>query len=97
MVEALREYLENRTPEEIKRDEDFFAENSLHQIPTGWIDIEEYLPIVTGQDVIDNGGLFKKIKVRNKEGKEGESQVADHNVWYYMAKEQGITHWLNEK
>jgi hypothetical protein len=29
-------------------------------------------------------------------GKEFESPLSDHNVWYYEAKKLGITHWFND-
>ena len=32
----------------------------------------------------------------DKEGNEFNSAVTDHNIWYYRAKEECITHWFNE-
>lgn len=60
--------------------------------PKGWISIEEHLPMMNAIDII-NGGT--KYKVCYKDGTEDYSIVSDHNTWYYYAKEEGITHWLN--
>lgn len=72
--------------------EKYFTED---EIPEGWVDIEEHLPMVTCQDFLDNDGIFKKVLVRDKDGNEFEDVVGDHNMWYYRAKEAGITHWWN--
>jgi hypothetical protein len=61
--------------------------------PKGWLSIEEHLPYMLAQDVMQGFSIYK---VKDKYGKEFESGVADHNTWYYVAKEQGITHWLND-
>ncbi len=66
-------------------------------IPFGWISIEEHLPMVTCDDFLKNDAIVKVIKVRYSDGTEDISHVGDHNIWYYRAKEAGITHWLNEK
>lgn len=58
----------------------------------GWVSIEEYLPMMHAVDSMQGYTLYK---VKDKDGNEFESAVSDHNVWYYMAKEAGITHWLN--
>jgi len=64
--------------------------------PKGWVSIEEALPMVTVDDVLNNDGLVKFIKVKNKNGEEFDDRVGDHNIWYYRAKENGITHWWND-
>lgn len=78
--------------EDLKKE--YLTENE--KIPKGWVDIEQHLPMVTGDDYIQHGALFKIVKVKFKDGNESESQVGDHNMWYYVAKEAGITHWWND-
>jgi hypothetical protein len=80
------EIITNITPEDIAK---FFTDKR----PKGWLSIEEHLPMMFGVDIAQGYSVFK---VRDIEGKEFESMVSDHNVWYYLAKEAGITHWLNE-
>lgn len=65
---------------------------SNQNIPKGWVSIEEHLPIMYAIDYFNDGTLYK---VKDKEGNEFTSSVMDHNLWYYMAKEAGITHWWN--
>ena len=60
--------------------------------PKGWLSIEEYLPMMYAIDIIQGYTIYK---VKDKDGNEFESAVSDHNVWYYVAKEAGITHWWN--
>ena len=71
----------------------YFTED---EIPEGWVDIEEHLPMVTCQDFLDNEAIVKFIKVKDKDGNIFDDQVGDHHMWYYRAKEAGITHWWNE-
>ena len=61
-------------------------------IPKGWVSIEDHLPMMLAVDFL-TGTAYK---VKDKDGNEFESIVGDHNVWYYSAKEQGITHWYNQ-
>lgn len=64
--------------------------------PKGWVSIEEALPMVTCDDFLNNDAMVKIIKVKDKNGEEFESQVGDHHIWYYRAKDAGITHWWND-
>lgn len=68
--------------------------NAQPKIEKGWVDIEEHLPHCKAIDFITQG--CSTYKVKDKNGEEFYTQVTDHNIWYYMAKEAGITHWLNE-
>ena len=86
MSKDFEDALSNITDEEIEK---HFADKR----PKGWLSIEQYLPMMYAKDFAQGYSVFK---VRDKEGKEFESAVADHNVWYYEAKEMGITHWLND-
>ena len=61
--------------------------------PKGWLSIEEYLPKMYVTDLKQGYTIYK---VKDKYGNEFESGVSDHNSWYQMAKENGITHWWNE-
>ena len=85
----LQEYLENMTPEEKAEMREHFRDKR----PKGWLSIEEHLPMMMAGDLMQGYSIYK---VRDKYGKEFNSAVADHNTWYYRAKEEGITHWLNK-
>lgn len=89
---ALEEYLKNMTEEQKAE----LREQLKDKNPKGWVSIEDALPMVTCGDVLENNALIKFIKVKNDKGEEFESQVGDHNTWYYHAKENGITHWWND-
>ena len=94
MVENLRKMLDNmseKEKEEIKAK--YFPEDTT---PKGWLSIEDHLPMVTMGDIEKNDGIFKIVKVKDKDGNEFGSRVGDHHIWYYMAKDGGITHWYNE-
>ena len=78
---------DNITQEEIDK---FFPPDTR---PKGWLSIEEYLPMMYAKDMRQGYSLYK---VKDKDGNEFTSGVADHNTWYYRAKENGITHWWNE-
>jgi hypothetical protein len=86
MSRKLGEALANMTQEEIDK---YFPPDTR---PKGWLSIEEYLPMMYAIDIMQGYTLYK---VKDKDGNEFESTVSDHNVWYYMAKEAGITHWWN--
>lgn len=92
IVDSLREYLENKTPEELNEiKEKYFPED---ETPKGWVDIEEHLPMCKAVDYVNQG--YSIYLVKDSCGDEYESYVTDHNTWYYQAKEQGITHWYNK-
>jgi hypothetical protein len=61
--------------------------------PKGWLSIEEYLPMFMAIDITNGYSIYR---VKYSDGTIGESRVVDHNIWYYDAKEAGITHWYNE-
>lgn len=86
MSKALDEALANMTPEEMEK---YFPKDTK---PKGWISIEEHLPMMLAMDIMQG---CTEYKVKDKDGNEFETGVSDHNVWYYMAKEAGITHWWN--
>lgn len=62
-------------------------------IPKGWVSIDDHLPRMLGKDIFQ-GFTFYRVKFNT--GEERKSGVADHNTWYYMAKERGVTHWFND-
>ncbi len=86
---ALREHLANMTPEQRAEMQEHFRDKR----PKGWLSIEEHLPMMYAKDV---GQWYSEFKVKFDDGKEGVSRVGDGNMWYYHAKEEGITHWFNE-
>lgn len=85
-LDKMKEAIANMTPEDKEK---FFPEDTT---PKGWVSIEEHLPMWMASDVGQGGSLYK---VKNARGRELSSLVSDHNVWYHIAKEQGITHWWN--
>ena len=87
MRKDLKEALENMSQEEIDK---YFPPDTR---PKGWLSIEDYLPQMYAVDIMQGYTLYK---VKDKDGKEFESAVCDHNVWYYHAKDLGITHWWND-
>ena len=89
MLKALREHLSKMSEEEKLKLKDELTDKT----PEGWLSIEEHLPAMRMGDLLEDG--YRKIKVRFKDGKEDISRVSDHNIWYYEAKEAGITHWYN--
>ena len=80
------ESFKNMTPEQM---EEYFPEDKT---PKGWVSIEDALPMMLAMDVMRGGSMYR---VKDKDGNEFESGVSDHNTWYYIAKEQGFTHWWN--
>lgn len=90
MLDNLRNHLDSLSEKEIEEiREKYFTDKR----PKGWLDIEQHLPMMFAIDILQGYSVFK---VRDADGNEFETKVADHNTWYYHAKEIGITHWLNE-
>lgn len=85
-LDKMKEAIRNMSPEDKEK---FFPEDTT---PKGWVSIEEHLPMWMASDIMEGGSRYK---VRTADGHEGYSIVSDHNVWYHIAKEQGITHWWN--
>ena len=92
LVEKLKKYLDSKTPEELEKewDEMFPPENDP---PKGWVYIEDRLPQMYAIDIMKG---YSEFKVKYADGKEDITWVSDHNVWYYAAKDAGITHWFND-
>lgn len=61
--------------------------------PTGWISIEDSLPEMYAIDIMKG---YSEYKVKYADNTESTTKVADHNTWYYFAKETGITHWWHD-
>ena len=92
MAKKLREHLKD--PENLARAKKFFEENRWDEgIPHGWVDIEDHLPMMMAMDLTTG----TKYKVKFENGTESETFVRDHQMWYYRAKEIGITHWWYDK
>lgn len=81
--------LDNMSEEEKQRMRDHFKDDK----PKGWLSIEEHLPMMLVDDLEQGYSVYK---VKDSDGEEFETHVTDHKIWYYRAKEIGITHWLNE-
>jgi len=91
LVDKLKEYLDSKTDEELQEEwKDMFGDEP--DIPKGWISIEDHLPTMLATDFLTG----TQYKVKFSDGRDGKTPVSDHNVWYYMAKDEGITHWWNE-
>lgn len=83
------DFFDNLSEEDIERiKQEYFPEST---VPKGWVSIEEYLPQFLVKDV-EVG--YSTYKVRNEE--EFYMDVTDPNIFYYRAKELGITHWYNK-
>ena len=89
LSKQIDEALKNMTQEDI----DKYFPSCARPKPKGWLSIEEYLPMWLAIDVAQG---FSVYKVKDAAGSVFESAVSDHDTWYHMAKETGITHWLNE-
>lgn len=87
LIKKLEESLSNITQEEIDK---YFPTSS---VPKGWVSIEEHLPMMYAIDIRQGYSLYK---VKDVNGEEFQSAVCDHDSWYYMAKDSGITHWWND-
>ena len=90
-IKKLEEFLNNMSDEERADMKEHFKGRDLLK---GWIDIEEHLPYCTVDDMIEKG--YSTYTVKDIDGNTWKSHVADHTVWYYLAKQAGITHWYNE-
>jgi hypothetical protein len=91
-LENLKKYLENRTEEEIEEDRKFLCGDD-EIIPKGWISIEDHLPSFIVRDIEQGYSIYE---VKNNDGEIGTTTVTDSRMWYYRAKEIGVTHWLNK-
>jgi hypothetical protein len=87
-LKSLDAALKAMTPEEL---EEYFPEDKR---PKGWLSIEEHLPYCDAADFVNQG--YSTVIVKGSDGNEFESRVTDHNIWYHVAKQEGITHWYNE-
>lgn len=88
-LKALQNHLSNLSEEEKEELEEHFKDDT----PKGWLSIEDHLPMMMAMDIMKGATEYK---IRFKNGEEGTTLVSDHNTWYYYAKENKITHWLNE-
>ena len=84
-----KEFLENIPRWELV---ELMKEFDSIELPTGWISIEDHLPQWMGNDIMKG---YTEYKVKDNVG-EMTSRVTDHQMFYYYAKEVGITHWWNE-
>ena len=92
LVDKLKKYLDSKTAEELATEwNEMFGDEP--EIPKGWVSIEDHLPVMLAMDI---GKGYSEYKVKDEHGKESIAWVSDHNVWYHMAKEVGITHWWNK-
>lgn len=91
MADNLREHLKD--PVNVAKAKKFFEENRWDKdIPHGWVSIEDHLPMMMAIDLLTG----TKYKVKFDDGTESNTFVRDHQMWYYWAKEIGITHWWYE-
>lgn len=88
LAEKLKKHLDSLSEEELEKVREFFRDDT----PKGWLSIEEHLPMWKMDDIEQGYSVYK---VRDKDGNEFETAVTDHHIWYYEAKENGVTHWLN--
>lgn len=87
--DAIDKHLANLSDEDIEEMKKHFEDKK----PKGWLSIEEHLPMMYARDVMQGYSLFR---VKDKNGNEFQSPVADGNTWYYRAKDSGIIQWFNE-
>jgi hypothetical protein len=57
---------------------------------TDWIDIEKELPKWMSRDI---GQGYTGVEVLDDHGETWIDGVTDHQTWYYLMKELGVTHW----
>lgn len=88
-IQLLREHLSSLSESEKEELRERFRDKR----PKGWLSIEDHLPMMFANDIMQGYSVFK---VKDDCGNEFDSRVTDHNIWYYDAKESGITHWLNK-
>lgn len=79
--------LDKMTPEELEK---YFPKDTK---PKGWISIEDHLPMMLVIDIMKG---YSEYRVKYQDGHEDITYVTDHNIWYYRAKDEGITHWYND-
>jgi hypothetical protein len=89
-IDSFKKHLDNMSEDEKAQMKEYFKDDR----PLGWLSIEDHLPMMYAGDIMQG---YTEFKVRFSDGTEGKSRVSDHNIWYYIAKEQGVTHWLNEE
>ena len=87
MAKQLEKALKNLTQEDIDK---YFPDR---KVPKGWVSIEEHLPMWYAIDVAQG---YSEYKIKYADGKEDTTRVTDHSLWYYEAKERGVTHWWND-
>lgn len=92
-LDLLDQHIRNMTEDDWDK---YFPDRHKKQVEE-WVNIEDELPVVRCCDIGRNEAfLARVVKVKDINGKEFHSQVGDHLMWYYMAKENGITHWYRE-
>lgn len=89
-LKKLEALIDNMTPEEKARHE-YLLKSS--EKPKGWLSIEEHLPVWKAKD-FEKG--YTTVRVRYSTGRSGYSQCTDHNMWYHIMKDSGVTHWWND-
>ncbi len=91
-LEKIKEAFNKLSPEEWEEINKEF-EKEHPPIPKGWLSIEDYKPMMYAKDIMKG---YSEFKVRDINGNESIAHISDGNIWYYLAKEQGITEWYNE-
>ncbi len=87
LKDKISQALDNISDEDLEK---YFPEDTR---PKGWLSIEDYLPPMLAIDISKGATAYR---IKRKDGSIGETFVSDHNIWYYEAKQEGITHWFNE-
>lgn len=91
LKEQIDAFFDSKTPEEIEEiKKKYFTEP---KVPKGWVSIEDHLPQFRAIDLLKGGSVYK---IRYKDGSEDATKVSDHNLWYKLAKDAGVTHWYND-
>jgi hypothetical protein len=94
MLEKVEELLSTEEGREEARK--FFEDIQGPKIPKGWVSIEDHLPMMLAKDVAQGYTLYKcLLSLSDDNNSVIETRVSDHNIWYFEAKEAGITHWWN--
>ena len=90
--QKIDDFFNNLSEEEkVKLKEKYFPKED--GAPKGWVSIEESLPTLRALDLFEGGTEYK---ILFEDGFEAYSRVTDPNMWYYWAKEVGVTHWYNK-